>query len=82
MGFLGKFFAGLFGSKSSSTKTSGDMGKATGAGPAMAAHQRMPKHPLQADKTQKQPENRSDFKQAGSIVDRSPNASTTRWVNG
>ncbi|MBZ9739662.1 MULTISPECIES: hypothetical protein [unclassified Mesorhizobium] len=38
MGSLGKFFAGLFGSKSSSTKTSGDMRKATGAGPAVAAH--------------------------------------------
>ncbi|MBZ9799441.1 hypothetical protein [Mesorhizobium sp. ES1-4] len=38
MGVIGKFFVGLFGSKSSSTESSGDMRKATGAGPALAAH--------------------------------------------
>ncbi len=38
MSMFGKYFAGLFSRKSSAAKTSGDMRKATGAGPAVAAH--------------------------------------------
>ena len=37
MGVLSKFFSGL-GRKASADKSSGDMRKATGAGPAIAAH--------------------------------------------
>ena len=37
MGFFGKFFSSL-GRKVPSDKQSGDMRKATGAGPALAAH--------------------------------------------
>ncbi|MER9405312.1 hypothetical protein NKI36_14815 [Mesorhizobium caraganae] len=38
MGFFGKYFSGLLGKKSTDGKGSGDMRKATGAGPALAAH--------------------------------------------
>ncbi|WP_244735138.1 hypothetical protein [Mesorhizobium sp. 113-3-9] len=38
MGFFGKYFSGLLGKKEPPEKRSGDMRKATGAGPALAAH--------------------------------------------
>ncbi|MER8902597.1 hypothetical protein [Mesorhizobium sp. M0772] len=38
MGFFGKYFSGLLSKKSTDGKGSGDMRKATGAGPAIAAH--------------------------------------------
>ncbi|UVK38643.1 hypothetical protein LHFGNBLO_005835 [Mesorhizobium sp. AR10] len=38
MGFFGKFFSGLGGKKPAENEKSGDMRKATGAGPAIAAH--------------------------------------------
>ncbi|AZO55657.1 MAG: hypothetical protein EOS78_06040 [Mesorhizobium sp.] len=38
MGFLGKLFSSWTGRKSPNIKPSGDMRKATGAGPAIAAH--------------------------------------------
>ncbi|WP_457155880.1 hypothetical protein [Mesorhizobium sp. P5_C1] len=38
MGFFGKYFSGLLGKKEQPEKRSGDMCKATGAGPALAAH--------------------------------------------
>lgn len=38
MGFFGKFFSGLGRKTPSDNKKSGDMRKATGAGPAIAAH--------------------------------------------
>ena len=38
MGFFGKYFSGLLGKKQQTEKRSGDMRKATGAGPALAAH--------------------------------------------
>ncbi|WP_246749845.1 hypothetical protein [Mesorhizobium caraganae] len=38
MGFFGRYFSGLLGKKQQPEKRSGDMRKATGAGPASAAH--------------------------------------------
>ncbi len=38
MGFLGKYFSSLARKKSGDKQPSGDMRKATGAGPAIAAH--------------------------------------------
>ena len=38
MGFFGKYFSGLRGKKPAEKEKSGDMRKATGAGPAIAAH--------------------------------------------
>lgn len=38
MGFFGRYFSGLLGKKARPEKRSGDMRKATGAGPALAAH--------------------------------------------
>lgn len=38
MGFLSKYFSGLLGKKRQPETRSGDMRKATGAGPALAAH--------------------------------------------
>ncbi|MGX5829919.1 hypothetical protein [Mesorhizobium sp. 43Arga] len=38
MGFFGKLFSGRSGKKSQDAKPSGDLRKATGAGPAIAAH--------------------------------------------
>jgi hypothetical protein len=38
MGFFGRYFPSLFGKKEQPEKRSGDMRKATGAGPALAAH--------------------------------------------
>ncbi|BAV51006.1 hypothetical protein MesoLj113a_64740 [Mesorhizobium sp. 113-1-2] len=38
MGFFGKLFSGLDRKAPADKKTSGDMRKATGAGPAIAAH--------------------------------------------
>jgi hypothetical protein len=38
MGFFGKVFSGLTGRRADDKKTTGDMRKATGAGPAIAAH--------------------------------------------
>ncbi|RNJ41337.1 hypothetical protein B5V01_27075 [Mesorhizobium erdmanii] len=38
MGFFGKFFSGLGRKAPADKKPSGDMRKATGAGPAIAAH--------------------------------------------
>jgi hypothetical protein len=38
MGFFGRYFSGLFAKKEQPEKRSGDMRKATGAGPALAAH--------------------------------------------
>ncbi|RWC26057.1 MAG: hypothetical protein EOS27_26565 [Mesorhizobium sp.] len=36
--FFGRYFSGLLGKKRQAEKRSGDMRKATGAGPALAAH--------------------------------------------
>ena len=38
MGFFGRYFSGLLGKREQPEKRSGDMRKATGAGPALAAH--------------------------------------------
>ncbi|WP_192255733.1 hypothetical protein [Mesorhizobium caraganae] len=38
MGFFSRYFSGLLGKKQQPEKRSGDMRKATGAGPASAAH--------------------------------------------
>jgi hypothetical protein len=38
MGFFGKYFSGLLGKRPKPESRSGDMRKATGAGPALAAH--------------------------------------------
>jgi len=38
MGFFGKMFSGLTGRRADDKKETGDMRKATGAGPALAAH--------------------------------------------
>lgn len=38
MGFFGKYFSGLVGKKQPDEQRSGDIRKATGAGPAIAAH--------------------------------------------
>ena len=38
MGFFGKFFSGIGSKRPAEKEKSGDMRKATGAGPAIAAH--------------------------------------------
>lgn len=54
MGFFGKYFSGLLGKKEQPEERSGDMRKATGAGPALAAHSKDAKTTAPAVKTRLQ----------------------------